>query len=250
MATGHLAAARGHAGEGRAPGRATAARPAHRDEGSAGEGASAMARRRKPGSSDGAPGPGSAVRFGFGETEFVVYPAHGVGQIAAIEEQDIAGFRLELFVIRFARDRMILKVPTAKAQAQGMRKVAGAEVVAEALESLAGRAGSKRGRWDRRARDYQAKINSGSLVAIAEVVRDLYRLESQPEAPRSERELFELAHDRVVREIAVAQNVTETELLKTIEAQLQKGCVRARRGRTVPDVKPGPAARQMAGEKG
>jgi CarD family transcriptional regulator len=162
----------------------------------------------------------------------------------------IAGFRLELFVIRFARERMILKVPAAKAKGLGMRKVAGAEVVAEALESLTGRAKSKRGRWARRAQDYQAKIHSGSLIAIAEVVRDLYRRDTQPEPPRSERELFELARDRVVREIAVAQNVTETESLRTIEARLQKGCVRARRGRTVPEVELGPAARQAEGEKG
>jgi CarD family transcriptional regulator len=250
MATGRRAVVRRHVDEGHAHAKATAARPARWDEGSAGEAVSARARSRKPGAGDGGAGPRTAVCCGFGEDEFVVYPACGVGQIVAIDEQEVAGFRLELFVIRFVRDRMILKVPTAKAKALGMRKVAGAEIVAAALDSLAGRAGRKGGRWEHRARAYQAKIHSGSLIAIAEVVRDLYRRGTEPEAPRIERELFELARDRAVREIAVAQNVTETESLRTIEARLQKGCVHERRGRTVPEAEPGPVARQAVGEIG
>jgi CarD family transcriptional regulator len=160
---------------------------------------------------------------GFKPMEFIVYPAHGVGQIIAIEEQEVAGFKLELFVISFVKDKMILKVPTPKSVSVGMRKLAGPEVVKRALNTLTGRARIKRTMWSRRAQEYEAKINSGDLVAIAEVVRDLYRSDAQPEQSYSERQLYEAALDRVAREIAVVQKLTETESLKLIESQLQKG---------------------------
>ena len=166
--------------------------------------------------------PAAPVKHGFKPLEFVVYPAHGVGQILAIEEQEVAGFKLELFVISFSKDKMILKVPTPKSIAVGMRKLAGPEVVKQALNTLTGRARIKRTMWSRRAQEYEAKINSGDLVAIAEVVRDLYRSEAQPEQSYSERQLYEAALDRVAREIAAVQKLTETESLKVIEGQLQK----------------------------
>jgi len=162
-------------------------------------------------------------KAGFKTLEFIVYPAHGVGQIIAIEEQEVAGFKLELFVISFVKDKMILKVPTPKSVSVGMRKLAGPEVVKRALDTLTGRARIKRTMWSRRAQEYEAKINSGDLVSIAEVVRDLYRSEAQPEQSYSERQLYEAALDRVAREIAVVQKLTETESLKLIESQLQKG---------------------------
>ncbi len=166
--------------------------------------------------------PAAPVKHGFKPLEFVVYPAHGVGQILAVEEQEVAGFKLELFVISFAKDKMILKVSTPKSIAVGMRKLASAEVVKQALNTLTGRARIKRTMWSRRAQEYEAKINSGDLVAIAEVVRDLYRSEAQPEQSYSERQLYEAALDRVAREIAAVQKLTETESLKVIETQLQK----------------------------
>ena len=116
-------------------------------------------------------------RQGFKTNEFVVYPAHGVGQILAIEEQEIAGARLELFVINFMKDKMTLRVPTAKVANVGMRKLSEPALVKRALETLKGRARVKRTMWSRRAQEYEAKINSGDIVAIAEVVRDLYRSE-------------------------------------------------------------------------
>jgi CarD family transcriptional regulator len=161
--------------------------------------------------------------------EYVVYPAHGVGQIVAIEEQEVAGFKLELFVVRFVRDKMILKVPTPKAASVGMRRLADAPAVKAALDTLTGRARIKRTMWSRRAQEYEAKINSGDLKAIAEVVRDLYRSDTQPEQSYSERQLYETALDRMAREILVVQKLTETESLKVIETQLQKG---PRRGKT------------------
>jgi CarD family transcriptional regulator len=162
-------------------------------------------------------------RQGFKTSEFIVYPAHGVGQIVAIEEQEVAGARLELFVINFVKDKMTLRVPTSKVASVGMRKLAETPMVKRALETLKGRARVKRTMWSRRAQEYEAKINSGDIVAIAEVVRDLFRSESQPEQSYSERQLYEAALDRLSREVAAVQRLTETEAIKEIEAALAKG---------------------------
>jgi CarD family transcriptional regulator len=162
-------------------------------------------------------------KFGFKMNEFIVYPAHGVGQITGVEIQEVAGFSLELFVVSFIKDKMILKVPTSKVAAVGMRKLAEAEIVDKALGTLSGRARVKRTMWSRRAQEYEAKINSGDLVVIAEVVRDLYRSDTQPEQSYSERQLYEAALDRMAREIAVVRKLIDSEALKLIEAFLLKG---------------------------
>ncbi len=177
------------------------------------------------------------ARHGFKTGEHVVYPSHGVGQIVGIEEQEVAGFKLELFVVSFAKDKMTLRVPTAKALTVGMRKLAEEAVVTKSLETLTGRARVKRTMWSRRAQEYEAKINSGDLVAIAEVVRDLYRSEAQPEQSYSERQLYEAAVDRMTREIAAVDNLTETEALKKIEGQLAKSPRRAK-GAEAADAEP------------
>ncbi|HEY5380532.1 MAG TPA: CarD family transcriptional regulator [Pseudolabrys sp.] len=171
----------------------------------------------------GMPNKKTTQRQGFKTNEFIVYPAHGVGQILAIEEQEIAGAKLELFVINFIKDKMTLRVPTAKIVSVGMRKLAEPPLVKRALETLKGRARVKRTMWSRRAQEYEAKINSGDIVAIAEVVRDLFRSDTQPEQSYSERQLYEAALDRLSREIAAVQKVTETEAIKEIEAALAKG---------------------------
>ncbi len=155
--------------------------------------------------------------------EFIVYPAHGVGQITAVESQEVAGYKLELFVISFVKDKMILKVPLPKISSVGMRKLAEPPVMKRALDTLTGRARVKRTMWSRRAQEYEAKINSGDLIAIAEVVRDLYRSDAQPEQSYSERQLYEAALDRMARELGVVQKLTDTEALKIIDDQLQKG---------------------------
>jgi CarD family transcriptional regulator len=166
-------------------------------------------------------------RQGFKLNEFVVYPAHGVGQIVAIEEQEVAGFKLELFVISFSKDKLTLRVPTSKVSGVGMRKISDPDTARRSLEILTGRARVKRTMWSRRAQEYESKINSGDINAIAEVVRDLYRSEAQPEQSYSERQLYEAALDRMVREIAAVQKSNEIDALKTVEAQLQKGQSRA-----------------------
>jgi CarD family transcriptional regulator, regulator of rRNA transcription len=166
------------------------------------------------------PVPRATQRQCFKTNEFIVYPAHGVGQIVAIEVQEVAGYKLELFVINFAKDKMTLRVPTAKVASVGMRKLAGGRMVKRALHILKGRARVKRTMWSRRAQEYKEKINSGDIVAIAEVVRDLFRSEMSPEPSYSERQLYEAALNRLSREIAVVHGVTETEALKEIQAAL------------------------------
>ncbi len=161
-------------------------------------------------------------RHGFKISEWIVYPAHGVGRIVTIEEQEIAGISLELFVITFEKDKMTLRVPTGKSQSVGMRKLADEATVKKAMETLRGRARVKRTMWSRRAQEYEAKINSGDLVSIAEVVRDLYRSESQPEQSYSERQLYEAALDRMAREIAVVEKLDERGATQRITEVLAK----------------------------
>jgi CarD family transcriptional regulator len=164
----------------------------------------------------------SQRRFGFETNEYVVYPTHGVGRIVAIEEQEIAGCKLELFVINFEKDKMTLRVPTSKSQSAGMRKLSDDVVLGRALDTLRGRARVKRTMWSRRAQEYEAKINSGDLITIAEVVRDLYRSDSQPEQSYSERQLYEAALDRMAREIAAAQDVDESIAVQRVAEALTK----------------------------
>lgn len=148
---------------------------------------------------------------GFSVGSYIVYPAHGVGQISAIETQEVAGFSLELFVLSFEKDKMTLRVPTNKAKEVGMRQLSSSDEVAKAMETLKGKAKVKRAMWSRRAQEYEQKINSGDLVAIAEVVRDLHRTDDQREQSYSERQLYEAALERLTREVAAVSNLEEVE---------------------------------------
>lgn len=161
-------------------------------------------------------------RHGFKANEFVVYPAHGVGRIVGIEEQEIAGMSLELFVITFDKEKLTLRVPTGKLASVGMRKLADEPLVKKAMETLKGRARIKRTMWSRRAQEYVAKINSGDLISIAEVVRDLYRSEAQPEQSYSERQLYEDALDRMARELAAVEKLDERGAVQRITDILSK----------------------------
>ena len=167
-------------------------------------------------------------RHGFKTNEHVVYPAHGVGRIIGIEEQEIAGMSLELFVINFEKEKLTLRVPTGKLESVGLRKLAEGNVVDKALDVLKGRARVKRTMWSRRAQEYVAKINSGDLIAIAEVVRDLYRSEAQPEQSYSERQLYEDALDRMSREVAAVFKLDERGAIQRITDVLSKSA-RSRR---------------------
>ena len=167
--------------------------------------------------------------LGFRVNEHIVYPAHGVGQITEISTQQIAGMDLDLFVVNFEKEKMILRVPLNKAKEIGMRKLADGKVMDGAVKTLKGRARVKRTMWSRRAQEYEAKINSGDLIAIAEVVRDLFRNENQPEQSYSERQLYEAALERMAREVATVEKTTEDEAVVKLEAILAKTTGGARR---------------------
>jgi CarD family transcriptional regulator len=158
----------------------------------------------------------------FRTNDWVVYPAHGVGRIIQVVEQEVAGMKLELFVINFDKDKMTLRVPVAKASLIGMRRLSSPDVVANALQTLKGRARIKRTMWSRRAQEYEAKINSGDLISIAEVVRDLHRASGQPEQSYSERQLYEAALGRMAREVAAVERIDEDAAVKRLEVALQR----------------------------
>jgi len=165
----------------------------------------------------------SLQRNGFTTDEYVVYPTHGVGRIVDIEEQEIAGSKLELFVISFEQEKMTLRVPTTKCDSVGMRKLSATTIVEKAMSTLRGRARVRRMMWSRRAQEYEAKINSGDLISIAEVVRDLHRSDSQPEQSYSERQLYEAALERMAREVAAVDDVDEAVATRRIHDALTKG---------------------------
>ena len=152
----------------------------------------------------------------FRPNDFVVYPAHGVGKIISIEEQEVAGMHLELFVISFEKDKMTLRVPTHKATEIGMRSLSPPDLISKALDTLKGKARVKRAMWSRRAQEYEQKINSGDLMAIAEVVRDLHRSDDQREQSYSERQLYEAALERLTREVAAVAGTDEAGAQKKV----------------------------------
>ena len=156
----------------------------------------------------------------FRPNDFVVYPAHGVGQIISIEDQEIAGHKLELFVITFEKDKMTLRVPTNKAAAVGMRTLSSPDVVTRAMMTLKGKARVKKAMWSRRAQEYEQKINSGDLIAIAEVVRDLHRADDQREQSYSERQLYEAALERLTREVAAVSGSDELDAQRQVDEVL------------------------------
>ncbi len=158
--------------------------------------------------------------------ELVVYPAHGVGRITNIEEQEIAGVTLELYIVDFEKEKLRLKVPTNRAEQKGMRHLADRTMIETAMKVIRGRARIKRTMWSRRAQEYDAKINSGDMIAVSEVIRDLYRSERQPEQSYSERQLFEQALARFARELAAVRKVDEDQCVKELEDYLARNAKR------------------------
>ncbi len=156
----------------------------------------------------------------FGTGDFVVYPTHGVGKINAVEIQEIAGHTLNVFVIHFEKDRMTLRVPVGKAKVSGLRRLSTRKEMDAALAKLKGRSKARRTMWSRRAQEYEAKINSGDPASIAEVVRDLYRNVGQPEQSYSERQIYQAALDRLVREFAAVEKIDETTAVQRVEQML------------------------------
>jgi CarD family transcriptional regulator len=153
--------------------------------------------------------------------DFVVYPSHGVGKILSLENQQIAGYDLKVFVISFEKDRMTLRLPVGKARSAGLRRLSTPTEMKAALAKLRGRTRAKRTMWSRRAQEYEAKINSGDPASIAEVVRDLYRNAGQADQSYSERQIFQAAMDRLVREFAAVEKIDEATATKKLEELLQ-----------------------------
>lgn len=153
--------------------------------------------------------------------DFVVYPTHGVGKVLSVEEEEIAGHTLELFVISFDRDRMTLRVPVSKAANSGLRKLSSKKRMDEAINTLKGRPRVKRTMWSRRAAEYDVKINSGDPVSIAEVVRDLHRNVGQPDQSFSERQIYEQARDRLAAELAAVEKTDMEKATKKLEEVME-----------------------------
>ncbi|MFC4349967.1 CarD family transcriptional regulator [Fodinicurvata halophila] len=162
-----------------------------------------------------------AKKLEFSAGDFVVYPTHGVGRVLEVEQQDISGFKVELIVIKFEHDRMILRVPVEKAHKSGLRKLSSKKIMESALTTLKGRSRAKRTMWSRRAQEYEAKINSGDPVSIAEVVRDLHRADDQPEQSYSERQMYQAALDRLAREFAALEQIDEAAAAERLESMLK-----------------------------
>ena len=158
----------------------------------------------------------------FKKGDFIVYPAHGVGRVTGVEKDSVAGFDIEVYVVTFEQDKMTLRVPIAKTEASGMRPLSSDKIVKDALKTLKGKAKVKRTMWSRRAQEYEAKINSGDLIQIAEVVRDLHRAEDQPEQSYSERQLYESALDRMVRELAAVEEIEHEKAREMLSTSLAK----------------------------
>ena len=158
----------------------------------------------------------SASTLLFEVGDYVVYPKHGVGRVIELQKSEIAGMQLELYVLRFEKEKMTLRVPTNKAEGVGMRKLSSDKTLQEALQTLKGKPKVKRTMWSRRAQEYEAKINSGDLVSIAEVTRDLFRADDQPEQSYSERQIFEAASSRLARELGAMEESDE----KTAQAKI------------------------------
>lgn len=153
--------------------------------------------------------------------DYVVYPAHGVGQIKSIQDQEIAGETLEFLVVEFEKEKMTLRIPTGKVDSAGLRNLASKKDMQAAMKTLTGKVRVRRAMWSRRAQEYEAKINSGSPVSIAEVVRDLYRNDDQPDQSYSERQIYQSALERLSRELAVVERIEEDKAEERIVEQLK-----------------------------
>lgn len=158
----------------------------------------------------------------FNSGEYVVYPTHGVGKISDISKQTIAGSELELLVVNFDKDKMTLRIPLQKVEHVGLRKISEPTTINEALETLKGKAKIKKIMWSRRAQEYENKINSGNPIAVAEVVRDLYRQENLAEQSYSERQIYEQAFERLASEVAVCDNISIEDANKKLLSILAK----------------------------
>ncbi|CAK7192897.1 RNA polymerase-binding transcription factor CarD [Commensalibacter sp. Nvir] len=152
----------------------------------------------------------------FQEGDAIVYAAHGVGRVDKIGTEEVAGMKLEMILVSFPDNQMTLRIPLSKAKKAGLRKIASKEIVSKALTTIKGKPQSGKGMWARRAVVFQEKINSGDLIQIAEVLRDLRRNVDSLEGSFSERKLFEAAQERYVAEVAVLEAKDSSTVLSEL----------------------------------
>ena len=162
-----------------------------------------------------------ASKLPFSSGDYVVYPTHGVGRVLGVEKQEVAGFKLQLFVISFDSEKMTLRVPIEKVKESGLRKISSKDKMQSAMTTLRGRARSKRTMWSRRAQEYEAKINSGDPVSVAEVVRDLHRAAGQPDQSYSERQMYEAALVRLANELALVEKIDRDSATEKVQSMLK-----------------------------
>ena len=182
--------------------------------------------------------------------DFVVYPTHGVGKIDKIGAEEIGGHRLELITISFEENQMTLRVPVAQAKATGLRKLATPETMTQVMKILAGRPRTSRMMWAKRAQEFQAKINSGDLKAVAEVCRDLQSAANGAAPSYSQRNLFELAIDRLAGEFAGVAGTDKADAIAKLTQTLTDGRAadtgKGDKGREGSDDKPADDAVSLA----
>ena len=156
----------------------------------------------------------------FSTKDYVVYPTHGVGQVIDIEKREVVGQKLEMYVIEFPNMDMLVRVPVDKTKLNNLRKVSRPGKIQTIFKILTEKPKIKRTMWSRRAQEYDQKINSGDIEQMAEVVRDLNRADSQAEQSYSERQLFELAYGRLLKEIIVSLKITDEAGKKKVDKLL------------------------------
>ena len=153
----------------------------------------------------------------FKEGETVVYPKHGVGEITKIETMEIASIKTNFYVVKMEQSKLIIRVPTDKLAQVGLRKISSKKIIEEVLSILKLKPKIRRIMWSRRAQEYDAKIFSGDPIKIAEVVRDLFRKTSQAEQSYSERQMFQVALERLAREVAAVEKTDYFQSTEKIE---------------------------------
>ena len=166
--------------------------------------------------------PTPVKQYDFKDRDAVVYPRHGVGQVIKIETAIINNKKIKLLAVSFEGDRMIMRIPYDRASETGLRPISSRGVMNKVMVILAGKARVRRTMWSRRAQEYTNKIQSGDVIAIGEVVRELWRDPAQPEQSFSERQMYQHALSRLAREYGAVYKITEEAAIVRLEAVMQK----------------------------
>lgn len=154
--------------------------------------------------------------------QHVIYPSHGLGQVVAYEDQEVAGIKVELIVISFEKDKMLMRIPLAKAKAAGLRTLSSHAEMGKAFDTLRCKIRPKKNIWSRRAQEYETKINSGDPVSLAEVIRDLYKSDTKSDQSYSERQIYHAAIDRFARELAAIESIDQNLAIEKVEELLKE----------------------------